>query len=71
MQQDLTEIQRATVRAIARMTVERGFPPTLKELARVLKIGPTGVLSRLKGLQRKGVVDWHPACPRTLRILTQ
>ncbi len=53
----LSPRQRALLEAIARLTQERGYPPTLRELARALRVSsPNGIRQHLASLERKGFI---------------
>jgi repressor LexA len=66
----LTPRQRQVVSAIRRLTRDRGYPPTIRELAEDLAIaGPNGVKQHLRFMARKGWVTWNEGKARTLRLV--
>lgn len=66
----ITERQAEVLRVIREMRSATGFPPTIRELQKRLKIrNPGGVACHLDVLRRKGWVDWVDGCCRTLTIV--
>lgn len=66
---ELTDRQRQVLQAILRITSERGMPPTVRGLGRLLGIvSPNGVLAHLDALERKGVVEMLGLTARGLRV---
>ena len=64
-----TPRQLRVLRAIAALSEERGFAPTLRELGELTGIRSTnGVTDHLKALRRKGCVNWVEMHARTLRV---
>lgn len=64
-----TARQLEVLRAIWSYFVERGHPPTVRELGARLGIRSTnGVMDHLYAIARKGLVDWSPKLSRTLRL---
>lgn len=62
--------QRVIADAIRRLTADRGYPPTIREIAEQTGIGgPNGVKQHLVAMRRKGWVAWDEGKCRTLRIL--
>ena len=58
------------IKAIRRLTLQHGYPPTIRELMDDLAIlSPNGVKQHLRLLRRKGWVDWQDGKARTLRIM--
>lgn len=61
-----TPRQAAALRALARLTEERGIPPSIREMCDELEIRSTnGVTEHLRALERKGFV--RCVAPRTAR----
>lgn len=55
---------------IAALIERNEFPPTVRDLAIVLKIrSPNGVMSHLRPLRKKGWLDWQDGKARTLRLI--
>jgi repressor LexA len=68
----LTPRQRQVVSAIRRLTSDRGYPPTIRELACEIAIaGPNGVKQHLRLMARKGWIIWEPGKSRTLRVVNR
>jgi repressor LexA len=66
----LTPRQREVVSAIRRLTRDRGYPPTIRELACEISVaGPNGVKQHLRLIARKGWVTWNEGKARTLRVV--
>ncbi len=63
----LTPRQEEILKLIARITEERGFPPTIREIGHELGIKSTnGVNDHLKALERKGVLERSDQKSRSL-----
>ncbi|MCU0611263.1 MAG: transcriptional repressor LexA [Candidatus Eisenbacteria bacterium] len=61
--------QRAILREIARFTNERGFPPTLRELAMVLNVrSANGIRQQILALERKGYLRRDARKPRSIAL---
>ncbi len=67
--QEPTDRQREVVSTIKRLTHDRGFPPTVRELAQALKVSINGVTGHLAALKRKGLVTWMANKARSI-VLT-
>lgn len=66
----LTDRQAAVYEAIARSIRERGYPPTLRELAEATGAKSTNnVAGHLAALERKGVVRRHSNVARGLELI--
>jgi len=66
----LTPRQRQVVSAIRRLTRDRGYPPTIRELACEIAVaGPNGVKQHLRLIARKGWVTWNEGKARTLQLV--
>lgn len=60
---------RAILRAIADTSVERGYPPTIRELCAELGHSSAGgMLTRLRRMRRDGLVDFRDGSSRTLHV---
>ncbi len=57
------------LQALARLTSERGFPPTLRELAPVLGVSLTRIAQLMERVQRKGLVTSTPGICRSWRVV--
>ena len=66
----ITTRQRDVLNAIERLTLERGFPPTIRELGNALGLSSTGTTARhVRSLQVKGYIAWDEKSSRTIRIV--
>lgn len=65
----LTTRQAEVLKTIGRLLKNQGYPPTVTEIAKALKISTNGAHDHLLALQRAGAVDWTARKARTLRIL--
>lgn len=67
---DLTQRQQLILKMIAEATAERGFPPTVREIADGVGLrSPASVTHQLQVLERKGYIRRDPNSPRALEIL--
>ncbi len=66
---DITPRQRRTLEAICEFIRERGFPPTVQELAAILGISPASTHQQLQHLGSKGYVRREPRKARSLEVL--
>ena len=66
---DPTPRQADALAAIGLLTAQRGYPPTIGEVAKFLDISPPSALDLLRELAKKGRVAWEPRLARTLRVL--
>jgi len=58
LRKELTQRQRKALKAIERFVIERGFPPTIRELGRRLGIAnPSAVYKHVLSLERKGYLS--------------
>lgn len=63
-----TELQLETLGVLVRLTKERGFPPTVREIAEDMdRKSGSSVHYSLRALRRQGYVTWEPRKPRTIR----
>jgi hypothetical protein len=63
------EREKQLCEALARLTAERGYSPTLRELAPVLEVSLTRIAQVVASCQRKGLVASTPGICRTLRVV--
>lgn len=54
--------------ALERLTADRGFPPTLSELARECGVHPTRSQQLARSLTRRGLILREPKVPRSIRL---
>lgn len=67
---ELTNRQQLILRMIAETTAERGFPPTVREIAEAVGLrSPASVTHQLQVLERKGFIRRDPNSPRAMEIL--
>lgn len=70
MVEDLPPRQRDVIRLIAGLTDERGYPPTLAELAQAMGLkNRMTVHQHVAALKKKGLVHWEPGLNRSLRVI--
>jgi repressor LexA len=61
--------QQTLLREIERFIKDKGYPPTLRELAAAVGVtSPSGVRQQLKALERKGVLALTPRRPRGIVV---
>lgn len=64
-----TEAQRAVLVAVARLSSEWGYPPTVREVCEALGFASTNAAAeQLERLRRLGLVQWEAGRARTLRL---
>ncbi|CAM3889693.1 HTH domain-containing protein [Cohnella lubricantis] len=62
--------QQVVLSEIKAFLIKKGYSPSVRELAAILNIqSPSTVHAHLQSLKRKGMIDWEPDRPRTLRII--
>jgi DNA-binding IscR family transcriptional regulator len=64
-----TQRQTQVLDAILFLADDRGFPPTIREVAARLKTLPSNVHQILSRLRAIGLVDWEDGKLRTLRVV--
>lgn len=69
MNNDLNEIERATLRVIVSMRDKNGITPTQRDLVTQLGVTQTAVRFRLKSLERKGFIRLIPRASRGIIVL--
>ncbi|MCB4338737.1 transcriptional regulator [Bacillus subtilis] len=66
----ITDRQFEALQTIEKYIKEKGYPPTYRELMRMLGVtSPSTVKGLLDALRRKEYVTWEAGSPRTLRIM--
>ncbi|WP_299279955.1 transcriptional repressor LexA [uncultured Georgenia sp.] len=66
----LTERQRLVLETIRRSVDERGYPPTMREIGRIVGLtSPSSVKHQLMALERKGYLRRDPKRPRAIEIV--
>ena len=66
----LTERQRLVLETIRRSVDERGYPPTMREIGRLVGLtSPSSVKHQLTALERKGYLRRDPKRPRAIEIV--
>lgn len=66
----LTARQREVLDLIVSLTRMHGYPPTIRELAKPLKVRSTNAVSdHLAALERKGAIVWARAKARGIRVV--
>ena len=68
---EITSPQRRTLRELRHFTNQRGFPPTIKELADVLGISPPSAHDQVSQLVRKGYLKRESRKARGLTIVRE
>lgn len=66
--QEITDPQRRTLQEIRLFTSQRGFPPTIKELADILGISHASAHGQVNQLVRKGYLKREPRKARGIAI---
>lgn len=65
----LTSRQRAVLEAIRQSVADRGYPPSMQEVADTVGLASTSSVShQLVALQAKGYITRDPNRPRAIRI---
>jgi repressor LexA len=68
--EELTDRQRQTLAYIAETLVQRGYPPSVRELCEALGLASSSTVhSHLQALQRKGYLRIDPTKPRAIELL--
>ncbi|WP_438497998.1 MarR family transcriptional regulator [Paenibacillus sp. IHBB 3054] len=66
----LTQRQRATLQAIVKLSGERGYPPTVREIMKEVGLTSSSTTqSLLNQLQAKGYIERQGHASRTLRVI--
>jgi repressor LexA len=70
MVESLPARQREVLRFIVELTEQRGFPPTLSDLAKAMGLkNRMTVHQHVTALKNKGMVHWEPGLNRSLRVI--
>ena len=69
--QEITDPQRRTLKDIRRFLHQRGFPPTIKELADILGISHASAHDQVNQLVRKGFLRREPRKARGLAVICE
>lgn len=70
MSVELPPRQKEVLRLIQELTNERGFPPTLADLAKAMGLrNRMTVHQHVVALKNKGMVSWEPGLNRSLRVI--
>lgn len=65
----LPERQGYVLAFINNFSTKHGYPPSIAQITAHFSIGsPNGVVSHLKPLRAKGLIEWIPRQARTLRL---
>lgn len=69
MPQRLTDRQRAIYEFVVESIEEKGFPPSLMEIARAFGLSsPAGIAEHLKAIERKGYIRRRPGISRGIEV---
>ena len=68
---EITDPQRRTLKEIRQFLNQRGFPPTIKELADILGISHASAHGQVNQLVRKGYLRREPRKARGLAIIRE
>jgi repressor LexA len=72
MTEELTERQKEALRIIRAHIRDKGYPPTVRELARAMRIsGPKGAKKFLDILERKGHIERVHQSSRAVRLISE
>lgn len=66
---ELTELQSRTRLTIVRLTRERGYPPSEREVGRAMGLASRNARPHINALIKKGLVERTPGVARSLRVL--
>lgn len=67
----IAELEETLFTEIKKYIVKNGYGPSVRELRRLANISSTATTyAYMKRLQGKGIIDWNPKQPRTIRILS-
>ena len=68
--EDLTDKQKECLIIISLLTKAKGYPPTVREIAKELKNNsPATTFHHMKKLKEKGYITWIKGQNRTIRVL--
>ncbi len=66
----LTARQKEILDFISRMVEEKGYPPTVREVADRFTISVKGSYDHIKALEKKGQIECGPGRSRAIRVLS-
>ena len=55
---------------ITRLTAERGFPPSLREIAAVMGVNPSRISALARVAESRGALTPSPRIPRSWRVVS-
>lgn len=65
----LTEQQKSCIYAILEYQEKHGYPPTVRELCRIMRISsPNGIICHLEALKKKGCLTWDKHRARSIEL---
>jgi repressor LexA len=68
----LTDRENEIYSAIKNYILNRGYPPTVREIGQLVGLKSTSTVHRyLVSIQSQGYIAFEPNQPRTLRVLNQ
>lgn len=66
----IAKLEKKMYEEIVKFINKNNQPPTVRELRKLLEIRSTSTtLEYLRRLKEKGLIDWKPKQPRTLKVL--
>ena len=66
---ELTERQAAVLELVRAFIEERGYSPTVREIAAEYGCSAAGMHQHLQSLRSHGYLEWSPNTARTMRLL--
>lgn len=67
---DLTDKQKECLIIINLLTKKRGYPPTVREIGREMRVSSSATTySLMKELRKKGYITWEQRQNRTIKII--
>ena len=61
--------QQRILLAIQQYIHQHRYPPSVREIAAMVGLASTATVhGHLRRLREKGLIEWEPSCPRTLRV---
>ena len=66
----ITSKQRIILKAIRHFTEKRKYPPSVRELCKMVGLTSSGNMHRhLEALKVNGYITWEPSMPRTITVI--
>ena len=65
------ETRQSVLEAIITLTIQKGRPPLIGEIAAMVGKNKTSVHRHLETLRKNGIVDWKEGCPGTIHIVKE